>query len=89
MCIAHDATVCVMAMEAWMKTATQGEKFDMTEPPSEAFDRQEVVVLMGEPEGRDALGGSAGAERGIGNILGEAVSHGGLAPGCKPTGRQV
>jgi len=47
-CIAHAATVCVMALEAWMKTATPGEKMDMTEPPSEAFDRQEVIVLMGE-----------------------------------------
>ena len=42
-----DASV-VMAMEAWMKFAQQGEQIDMTEPPSEAFDRQEVVVLMGE-----------------------------------------
>src|ERR1039457_3085672 len=47
-CIAHAATVCVMALEAWMKTATPGEKLDMTEPPSEALDRQEVIVLMGE-----------------------------------------
>ena len=47
-CIAHAATACVMALEAWMKTATPGEKMDMTEPPSEAFDRQEVIVLMGE-----------------------------------------
>ena len=47
-CIAHAATVCVMALEAWMKTATPGEKMDMTEPPSEALDRQEVIVLMGE-----------------------------------------
>ena len=47
-CIAHAATVTVMALEAWMKTATPGEKMDMTEPPSEAFDRQEVIVLMGE-----------------------------------------
>ena len=31
-----------------MKTATHGEKLDMTEPPSEAFDRQEVIVLTGE-----------------------------------------
>src|ERR1035437_9478202 len=45
---AHAATVTVMALEAWMKTATPGEKLDMTEPPSESFDRQEVVVLMGE-----------------------------------------
>jgi len=52
MCIAHAATAAVMALEAWMKCAKQGEKLDMTEPPSEAFDRQEVIVLMGEA--RDA-----------------------------------
>jgi hypothetical protein len=48
MCIAHAATACVMALESWMKTAKPGEKFDLTEPPSGAFDRQEVVVHMGE-----------------------------------------
>jgi hypothetical protein len=37
-----------MALEAWMKSATPGEKLDTTEPPSEAFDRQEVIVLMSE-----------------------------------------
>ena len=37
LCIAHAATVIVMALEAWMKTATPGEKLDMTEPPSEAL----------------------------------------------------
>jgi hypothetical protein len=47
-CIAHAAIASVMTLEAWMKTATPGEKLDMTEPPSEAFDRREVVVLMGE-----------------------------------------
>ena len=47
-CIAHVATISVMALEAWMKIASPGEKMDMTEPPSEAFDRQEVIVLMGE-----------------------------------------
>ena len=47
-CIAHGATCCVMAMEAWLKTAKPGEALDLTEMPSEAFDRQEVVVLMGE-----------------------------------------
>ena len=51
MCIAHAATVAVMALEAWMKMATPGEQMDMTEPPSEAFDRQEVIVLMGEAQG--------------------------------------
>ena len=50
-CIAHGATIIVMALEAWMKTATPGEKLDMTEPPSEAFYRQEVIVLMGESQG--------------------------------------
>ncbi|HAO78373.1 MAG TPA: hypothetical protein DCQ92_05225 [Verrucomicrobia subdivision 3 bacterium] len=48
---AHAATAIVMALEAWMKTATPGEKLDMTEAPSEAFDRQEVIVLTGESHG--------------------------------------
>jgi hypothetical protein len=48
MCIAHAATATVMTLEAWMKSATPGEKMDMTEPPSEAFDRREVLVLLGE-----------------------------------------
>ena len=47
-CIAHAATATVMTLEAWMKVATPGEKLDMTEPPSESFDRREVVVLLGE-----------------------------------------
>lgn len=48
MCVAFAASACVMALEAWMKTAKPGEKLDVTEPPSESLDRQEVVVLMGE-----------------------------------------
>jgi hypothetical protein len=48
LCIAHAATSVVMALEAWVKYAKPGEKLDETERPSEAFDRQEVVVLMGE-----------------------------------------
>ena len=48
MCIAHAASACVMTLEAWAKFATPGEKLDLTEAPSEAFDRREVVVLMGE-----------------------------------------
>jgi len=47
-CIAYAATSCVMAMEAWMKAAKPDEKLDMTERPSEAIDREEVIVLMGE-----------------------------------------
>lgn len=52
LCIAHAANACVLTLEAWMKCAKAGEKLDMTEPPSEAFDRREVVVLMGEGRGR-------------------------------------
>ncbi len=48
MCIAHGATACVMALEAWAKFAKVDEIFDVNEPPSEAFDRREVVLLMGE-----------------------------------------
>ena len=46
--IASGATAAVMALEAWVKTAKPGEDFDRTELPSEAFDRQECVVLMAE-----------------------------------------
>jgi hypothetical protein len=48
MAIACGATVAVMALEAWVKTGRVGENMDMTELPSEAFDRQECIVLMGE-----------------------------------------
>ena len=48
MCITHGATSCVMAMEVWIKTAQPGEELDTTERPSEAIDRREVIMLMGE-----------------------------------------
>lgn len=48
LCVAHAASACVMALESWMKIATPGEELDLSEPPSESFDRQEVIVLMGE-----------------------------------------
>jgi hypothetical protein len=47
-CLAYGVTVAVIILEAWMKTAKPGETLDTTEPPSEAFDRQEVVVITGE-----------------------------------------
>ena len=47
-CVAYEVTAAVLVLEAWMKMARSGEKLDMTEPPSEAFDRREVVVLTGE-----------------------------------------
>jgi len=47
-CIAHDASAVVVILEAWIKVAAPGETLDLTEPPSEALDRREVVVLSGE-----------------------------------------
>ena len=48
LCIAHDASAVVIAMEAWLRFAIPGEKLDTAELPSEAIDRQEVITLMGE-----------------------------------------
>lgn len=46
--VATGATAAVMALESWMTVAKPGEDYDPTELPSEAFDRKEVIVLMGE-----------------------------------------
>jgi hypothetical protein len=51
-CLAYGVTAAVIVLEAWMKTAKPGETLDTTEPPSEAFDRQEVVVITGESVGQ-------------------------------------
>ena len=75
MCIAHAATVAVMALEAWMKTATPDEKFDMTEPPSESFDRQEVIVLMGEAQGSQKQKFLPISRSGIGKFFGFGDSN--------------
>jgi len=37
--------------QMWMKTAKLGEKFDTAKIPPEAFDRQEIIVLMFEAPG--------------------------------------
>jgi hypothetical protein len=50
-CAGYGATSAVMILEVWMKMAKPGETLDM-EAPSEAFDRQEFVVVMGEAQGR-------------------------------------
>ena len=47
-CVAHAASACVMVVEAWAKFARPNEPLDTTEAPSEAIDRQEFVILMGE-----------------------------------------
>ena len=53
-CAAYGATDVVMILEAWVTMAKPGQALDMTTPPSEAFDREEFVVVMGETRGRKA-----------------------------------
>lgn len=50
-CIAYQVPAAVMILESWMKMAAEGEKLDMDERPSEAIDRHEVVMVMGEAAG--------------------------------------
>src|ERR1043165_3382772 len=40
MCIAHDAKVAVLVLEAWAKIAEPGETIDTAERPSESMDRR-------------------------------------------------
>jgi hypothetical protein len=51
-CIAYDVTAAVLVLESWMKMAKPDQPLDPSEPPSEAIDRQEVVVLLGEAVGQ-------------------------------------
>ncbi len=50
-CAAYGATAVVMVVEGWVTMAKPGEPLDDT-PPSEAFDRREFVVLIGEAAGQ-------------------------------------
>src|SRR5581483_4124888 len=45
---AHGATAAVFVSEAWMRCAEDGKRLDLSTPPSQAPDRREAVVLMGE-----------------------------------------
>lgn len=47
-CIAHGATATVMVAESWLKMAKPGQRLDLSVPPSQSPDRQEIVALMGE-----------------------------------------
>ena len=51
-CTAHAASAAVLVLEAWMSFAKPGQSVEKLEPPSEAFDRSEVLLLMGEERGR-------------------------------------
>jgi hypothetical protein len=50
-CAAYGATCMVMILESWVTMAKPGKTLDMETPPSEAFDREEFVVVMGETFG--------------------------------------
>ena len=50
-CAGYGATAVVMILESWATFAKNGKRLDDT-PPSEAMDRKEFVVLMGETTGR-------------------------------------
>jgi hypothetical protein len=54
-CIAYDVTAAGLVLESWMKMAKPDQPLDPAEPPSEAIDRQEVVVLLGETVGGGPL----------------------------------
>ncbi len=51
-CAAFGATNMVMILESWVTMAKPGQTLDTETPPSEAFDREEFVVVMGETIGR-------------------------------------
>ena len=51
-CAGYGATSMVMILESWVTMAKPGETLDTDTPPSEAFDREEFVVVMGETQGR-------------------------------------
>lgn len=50
-CIAYEATAAVLILESWMKFATPKQPLDLSERPSEALDRVEVVFLAGRRSG--------------------------------------
>ena len=52
-CAAYAATAVVMVVEGWVTMAKPGKPLDTDTPPSEALDRQEFVVLMGEVAGQE------------------------------------
>lgn len=48
----YGASAVVLILESWITKAKVGEKLDIETPPSESYDREEVVVLIGQaPQG--------------------------------------
>ena len=50
-CVAHGATAAVVILEAWMAVAAVDGSLDLAVPPSEALNRQEIVLLTCETRG--------------------------------------
>lgn len=50
-CVASDARAVALVVEAWARFAKPGESLDPHELPSEAMDRREVVMIIGEARG--------------------------------------
>lgn len=48
MCLAQGAKATVFVSEAWLRMATEDEMLDLSRPPSQYPDRQEVMIMMGE-----------------------------------------
>ena len=44
----YGASAVVLILESWITRAKVGEKLDTETPPSESYDREEVVVLIGQ-----------------------------------------
>lgn len=51
-CAGYEARAALLVLESWMKVVPPGQPNDPDEPPSEALDRHEIVLLMAEA--RDA-----------------------------------
>ena len=48
----YGASAVVLILESWITKARPGEKLDTETPPSESYEREEVVVLIGQaPQG--------------------------------------
>lgn len=48
----YGASAVVLILESWITKAKVGEKLDTLTPPSESYDREEMVVLIGQaPQG--------------------------------------
>ena len=51
----YGASAVVLIVESWVTLAKAGEKLDTTTPPSESYDRQEMVVLIGQAVGGEHI----------------------------------